>query len=68
MFRELPAFELADGGNQWEPTSLETLKGLQTKVFVAPLAEEKTNDVVRAAVRFLRNTNYAVIRGIRHDK
>ena len=68
VFRSLPAFELADGGDQWEPTSLETLKGLQTKVFVAPLAEKKTNDVVRAAVRFLRNTNYAVIRGIRHDQ
>ena len=68
VFRSLPAFELADGGDQWNPTSLETLKGLQTKVFVAPLADEKTNDVVQSAVRFLRNTEYAVIRGIRHDK
>ena len=68
VFRSLPAFELAYGSDHWKPTSLETLKSLQTKVFVAPLAEEKTNDVVRAAVRFLRNTDNAVIRGIRHDK
>ena len=67
VFRSLPAFELAVG-DQWKPTSLETLKGFQTKVFVAPLAEDQTNDVVRAAVRFLRNTNPAVIRGIRRDK
>ena len=68
VFRTLPAFELAEGGDQWKPTSLDTLKDLQTKVFVAPLAEESPNDVVRAAVRFLRNTDYAVIRGIRYDK
>ena len=67
VFRSLPAFELAVG-NQWKPTSLETLKGFRTEVFVAPLAEEQTPDVVRAAVRFLRNTGHTVIRGIRGDR
>ena len=67
VFRSLPAFELAVG-NQWKPTSLETLKGFRTEVFVAPLAEEQTPDVVRAAVRFLRNTGHTVIRGIRRDR
>ena len=67
VFRSLPAFERAVG-NQWIPISFETLKGLQPEVFVAPLAEERTTDVVQAALRFLRNTGRAVIRGIRHDK
>ena len=66
VFRSLPAFELAVG-NQWKPVSFETIKEFQTKVFVAPLADEKTNDVVKAALRLLRNTGQAVIRGIRSD-
>ena len=44
------------------------LKCFQTEVFVAPLADEQTNDVVQAALRFLRNTGRTVIRGIRRDK
>ena len=67
VFRSLPAFELAVG-NQWKPVSFEKIKGFQTKVFVAPLADEKSNDVVQAALRLLRNTGQAVIRGIRRDK
>ena len=37
-------------------------------MFVAPLADQQTNDVVQAALRFLRNTGRTVIRGIRRDK
>ena len=66
VFRTLPAFELAVG-NQWKPTSFDTIRELQTEVFVAPLADEQTNDVVQASLRFLRNTGRTVIRGIRRD-
>jgi hypothetical protein len=66
VFRALPAFELAVG-NKWEAVSVERLKVLKGEVFVAPLAEEKPNDVVRAALHFLRNTGRTVIRGIRKD-
>lgn len=67
VFRSLPAFELARG-NKWEGVSLERLVGLSGEVFVAPLADEKTNDVISAASRFLRNTGKSVIRGIRRDR
>ena len=67
VFRSLPAFELAVG-NQWKPASFETIKGFQTRVFVAPLADERSDDLVQAALRLLRNTGQTVIRGIRHDK
>ena len=68
IFRSLPAFERAVG-NQWEPISLEGLKTLGSDIlYVAPLAHEKTIDVVQAAVRFLRNTGQTVIRGIRRDQ
>ena len=71
VFRAFPAFELAVG-NQWKPVSFEELKKLQPnddgEIFVAPLANEQTNDVVQAALRFLRNTGRPVIRGIRRDK
>ena len=67
VFRTLPAFELAVG-NQWKPTSFDTIKDFHTEVFVAPLADQQTNDVVQAALRFLRNTGRTVIRGIRRDK
>ncbi len=67
VFRSLPAFELAVG-NKWEAVSLERLTTLKGEVFVAPLAEEKISDVVTAALRFLRNTQHAVIRGIRYDR
>ncbi len=67
VFRSLPAFEQAVGNN-WVPASLETITQLQPEVFVAPLAEQKTDDIVQAAVRFLRNTGQPVIRGIRRDR
>ena len=71
VFRTLPAFELAVG-NQWKPVSIEELKKLQPnddgEIFVAPLADEQTNVVVQAALRFLRNTGRPVVRGIRRDK
>ena len=67
VFRSLPAFELAVG-NQWKPVSFETIKRFQTKVFVAPLGNKKSNDIVQAALRLLRNTGQVVIRGIRSDK
>jgi hypothetical protein len=67
VFRSIPAFELAVG-NKWEAVPLKRLATLTGEVFVAPLADENSNDVVVAAVRFLRNTGRAVIRGIRRDK
>lgn len=70
VFKTLPAFELAVG-NQWKPASVEKIrefKTTQTKVFVAPLPDEKSNDVVQAALRLLRNTGHPVIRGIRREK
>ena len=72
VFRSLPAFERAVG-DQWKPVSFKMIKELGKEVFVAPLANEPTNadeqtkDVVQAAVRFLRNTDRVVIRGVRHD-
>lgn len=66
VFRAIPAFELAVG-NKWEAASLDRLKTLEGEVFLAPLADESSNDVVRAALHFLRNTGRPVIRGIRKD-
>lgn len=67
FFRSIPAFELAVG-NKWRPISFNEIKECGTKIFVAPLPDEKTNDLTQAALRLLRNTNRVVIRGIRHDK
>ena len=67
LFRSVPAFERAVG-DKWMPASLEAIMTLQPEVFVAPLAEEKTNDIILAALRFLRSTGRPVIRGIRRDK
>ena len=73
VFRAIPAFELAKG-NAWKGCSLEQLKTLGGEVFLAPLADDesntgnKSNDVIRAAIRFLRNTGRPVIRGIRKDR
>ena len=67
FFRSLPAFELAVG-NMWKPISFDEIREYTTEVFVAPLPDEKTNDVTQAALRFLRNTGHVVIRGIRYDK
>jgi hypothetical protein len=66
VFRSLPAFERAVG-NKWEGISLDQLKIIGGEIFLAPLAEEKSNDVVRAALHFLRTTGHTVIRGIRKD-
>jgi hypothetical protein len=66
IFRAIPAFELAVG-NKWAAISLERLKTLGDEVFVAPLEEEKSNDVVRAALHLLRSTGKPVIRGVRKD-
>ena len=66
VFRTIPAFELAVG-NKWQAASLERIKALAGDVFVAPLAEEKPNAVVWAALHLLRNTGRPVIRGIRKD-
>lgn len=69
VFRSLPAFELAVG-NQWNPASVEEIKEFKAtrpKVFVAPLPDQRSNDVVQAALRLLRNTGQPVIRGIRRD-
>lgn len=66
VFRAIPAFELAVG-NKWEAISLDRLKTLGAEVFVAPLADEKSNDIVRAALHLLRNTGKSVIRGVRKD-
>lgn len=67
VFRSLPAFELAEK-NGWAAVSLDDLLALGAEVFVAPLADEKSTDVVQAAVRLLRNTGKVVIRGIRREK
>jgi hypothetical protein len=67
VFRTIPAFELA-AGNKWQAVSLERIKALSGDVFVAPLADEKPNDVVWAALHLLRNSGRPVIRGIRKDK
>ncbi len=67
VFRSLPAFELAVG-NQWVPASVEKIMMLKPKIYVAPLPDEKPNEVVQAALRLLRNTGHPVIRGIRREK
>jgi hypothetical protein len=66
VFREIPAFELAVG-NKWQAVSLEHIKELHGEIFVAPLADDKSTDVVSAALHLLRNTGRHVIRGIRKD-
>lgn len=67
QFRTVPAFEFADVGNRWRALSLEDIKTRGGPVYVAPLANEGTTDIVQEAVRFLRNTGKTVIRGIQHD-
>ena len=71
VFRRLPAFELA-AGSLWKPVSVDALKRLppneEGEIYVAPLPDEQTNEVVQAALRFLRNTGRSVVRGIRRDK
>lgn len=68
VFRKLPAFDYAQG-NSWIGISIEELKNKASngEIFFAPLAEEKSSDVINTAVRFLRTTGKTVIRGIRKD-
>ena len=67
LFRALPAFELAQGGDRWEPCSFDELLALHPPVYLAPHAQEKSNDSIKAASRLLRNSKRSVIRGIRKD-
>ena len=67
VFSTIPAFEIAVR-NIWEPASLQQIERFEEDVYVAPLADERSSDVVGAAVRFLRNTGKPVIRGLRYDK
>ncbi|MGE0683790.1 MAG: ATP-binding protein [Candidatus Binatia bacterium] len=66
VFRKVPAFERAVG-NKWEPLSLDDLLALSAPIFVAPHPDEKSTDVVHAALRLLRHTRRNVIRGLRRD-
>lgn len=67
VFRSLPAFELAVG-SRWEPASIDRLLSSPGDIYIAPLADENPSDLVKAAVRLLRNSGSTVIRGIRKDK
>jgi len=66
LFRSLPAFEIAQG-DRWSPCSLEELLALPTPIYLAPQAQEKPSDSVKAAVRLLRGSKKTVVRGIRRD-
>lgn len=66
VFRSFPAFELAVG-DQWRPASLDEVKQQGEPIYLAPLSDDKRNDVVQAALRLLRHTGQPVIRGIRGD-
>lgn len=66
LFRSLPAFEVAQG-DRWAPCSFEELLALHPPIYLAPHAQEKSNDSIKAAVRLLRSSKKSVIRGIRRD-
>lgn len=67
VFRSLPAFELAIG-NRWEAVSLERLVETPGDIYVAPLKDERSEERVVAATRFLRSTGEAVVRGVQRDR
>ena len=67
VFRTIPAFELAVGDG-WRPLSLNDLLGLGSEVYVAPHRNEQLNDLVKGALRLLRHTKGAVIRGLQRDR
>ena len=67
IFRSLPAFEIA-AGNKWEPATIQDLLDVKEDIYVAPLDDDKPSDLVKAAVRLLRNSGKTVIRGIRKDR
>lgn len=66
-FRAVPAFELASG-NRWTPLSLNDLVRLPSPVYIAPLKEEQSSDIIVSALRLLRHTGRPVIRGLRSDR
>jgi hypothetical protein len=67
VFRTIPAFELASGDN-WRPLSFDELLALGSEVYVAPHRNEKLDDIVKGALRLLRHTKRAVIRGLQRDR
>ena len=67
VFSRIPAFEIAENDG-WKPVSLNQIERFEGPVYLAPLVDESSNDVVRAAVRFLRNTGKSVVRGLRDDR
>ncbi len=67
IFREIPAFELAIG-NKWEPISLTKLIQLESPIYIAPHPDERSNDIVKAALRLLRHTGKSAIRGLTRDQ
>lgn len=67
-FRQIPAFEHAVG-NKWEPISLQQLINLESPVYVAPHPDDRSkNEVVNAALRFLRHTGNNIVRGLSRDR
>ncbi|MCG8668644.1 MAG: hypothetical protein MI867_04460, partial [Pseudomonadales bacterium] len=68
VFRNLPAFDYADG-DKWVGISVEELKkkAVNEEIYLAPIANQSTSDIVRTAVHFLRKTGKTVIRGIQKD-
>lgn len=66
LFRSSPAFEIAQG-DRWAPCSFDELLALRPPIYLAPHAQEKTNDSIKAAIRLLRNSKKSVVRGIRRD-
>ena len=67
VFRSIPAFESAVG-NRWKAISFDQIEQFDEEIYLAPLPDDKINDVAQAALRLLRNTGRVVIRGIRYDK
>ena len=67
IFRNLPSFEIAKGTG-WQPINLNDIIKIKTDIYVAPLAEDKTNDIITSAERLVRNSGRVVIRGIKKDR
>lgn len=67
LFRTIPAFEIALG-EKWQSTSFEQVIDKGRTIYLTPASGEGTNDAIKAATRFLRNTGKVVIRGIRREK
>ncbi len=67
FFRSIPAFEVAVG-DKWRPIAFDEIRSYSSEIYLAPLPDEKSDDVTQAALRLLRSTGRVVIRGIRHDR